>query len=71
MKAPTPSQRFGAGEDSGATHYRVTVKELFYAYNELFRPGDLYTVTAAIFNSDVDGKSFADRCETAEPEVRS
>lgn len=52
------------------THYRITVKDIVITANEFFRPGDRYTVTAAIYNSEVNGKPFKDACATAQPLVK-
>lgn len=53
--------------ENAPTHYRITVNAIIMAHNELFRPGDRYTVTAAVYNSEVNGKPFKEFCATAQP----
>jgi len=54
----------------------VTMKGLFVAHGEVFRPGVKYHVTTDIYEGtlpddvkpeDLKGKSFKDFCATAEP----
>lgn len=53
------------------THYRVTPKELFIAFDEVFQPGRTYTVKAKVYEALVDGKAFKERCQKAEPLIKS
>lgn len=54
-------------DENSATHYRVTVKNIFMAENEMFKPGDRYTVTADLYNSTIGNIAFKEMCETAQP----
>jgi len=50
-------------------HYKVKIKGLFVAHNEVFRPGVTYRVSPEIYNGNIeDGKPFKDFCETVEEE---
>lgn len=52
-------------DENQPTHYRVTVKSIFHAHNEMFRPGDIYTVTAEVY------RDIKDQCATAKPVARA
>ena len=57
-----------AGENE-PQYYKVTMKSLFVAHNEVFRPGITYRVSPAIYNGTIqDMGAFKDLCATAEPE---
>lgn len=69
-KTSVPARAAGPFHASEPEQYRVTVREVFDAFNVTFRPNVKYTVSREIYESTLtDAREFKDLCATAVPVI--